>query len=580
MRALATAPALAAGDGVAGPGRAPGHRPRARRGRVRDRSHAHRHRPVRPGLRPAPRGRPRRGAAAARSSLRRGWASPMRASRGSPSRGGSSSPAARPLGAGRRTADGPPIDRPPGVPRRPRAARREDVLRPLAATRRGARAVGRRGHRAARPRRDRPGAGLAPGTAGRRHRRRPRHRPWIERAARGGRLDPAQFLEIVETLDAAARLATTLAEERRSLLRDLGRRLHPLPALRSTLQRSFDPDGRAARHGLTAPGRLAGAPSGSRMTGSAAAWTHSSARSWAERSRSRSSRCATAATSCRSAPTRGRKVKGIVHDASGSGQTLFVEPLVVVELGNAWREAQAAVTEEEGADPRRALGAGRRQRHPAPRDAGGAGRVRLLGRQGAARGGDGRCPCRTTAERTEVVLLSARHPGLTGRVVPIDIRLGEGYTALVITGPNTGGKTVALRTLGLLALMHQSGLHVPAEAGSPPARLPRRVRGHRRRAVHRPVAVHLLGPPAIHHPDRGAAPVRGRSSSSTSWVRAPTPRRARRSPRRCSTTSSAPGRWSPPPRTTPRSRSMPTRRPRRATRPSSSTSRRCHRPTG
>jgi DNA mismatch repair protein MutS2 len=71
-----------------------------------------------------------------------------------------------------------------------------------------------------------------------------------------------------------------------------------------------------------------------------------------------------------------------------------------------------------------------------------------------------------TADRPEVILLSARHPGLSGRVIPIDVRLGDGYTALVVTGPNTGGKTVTLRTLGLLSLMHQSGLHVPAAPGS------------------------------------------------------------------------------------------------------------------
>ena len=74
-----------------------------------------------------------------------------------------------------------------------------------------------------------------------------------------------------------------------------------------------------------------------------------------------------------------------------------------------------------------------------------------------------------TTDATE--LLSARHPLLGSGAVPIDLRIGErfGYRALVITGPNTGGKTVSLKTLGLLALMHQAGLRVPAAAG---ARLP------------------------------------------------------------------------------------------------------------
>ena len=67
--------------------------------------------------------------------------------------------------------------------------------------------------------------------------------PSVGRALRGGRLDPQQFLEIAETLDAASRLATSLAEERRPLLRDLGRRIHPLPALRSTLAAASTPWG-------------------------------------------------------------------------------------------------------------------------------------------------------------------------------------------------------------------------------------------------------------------------------------------------------------------------------------------------
>jgi DNA mismatch repair protein MutS2 len=288
--------------------------------------------------------------------------------------------------------------------------------------------------------------------------------PWVGRAVRGGRLDPQQFLEIAETLDATARLATSLAEERRPLLRDLGRRLHPLPALRSTLLRSFDPTGELLD---TASPRLGALRATVRV-----AYDRLRRRLdtlvGSELGGALQEPIVTLRNGRYVVPVRAEargRVKGIVHDASGSGQTLFVEPLVVVELGNAWREAQSAVEEEEGRilDELSALVGANATMLRETLEALAQFDLWAAKAQLAAEL-DGVRPAESAGH--EVVLLSARHPGLTGRVVPIDLRLGDGYTALVITGPNTGGKTVALRTLGLLALMHQSGLHIPAESGS------------------------------------------------------------------------------------------------------------------
>ena len=171
--------------------------------------------------------------------------------------------------------------------------------------------------------------------------------PSVGRATRGGRLDPAQFLEIADTLDAAVRLATSLAEERRPLLRDVGRRLHPLPALRSTLARSFDPAGELLD---TASPRLGGL-----RAAVSVAYDRLRRRLdtliGSELGSALQDPIITLRNGRYVVPIRAEarsRVKGIVHDASGSGATLFIEPLVVVELGNAWREAQAAVEEEVG----------------------------------------------------------------------------------------------------------------------------------------------------------------------------------------------------------------------------------------
>ena len=288
--------------------------------------------------------------------------------------------------------------------------------------------------------------------------------PSIERAARGGRLDPGQFLEIAETLDATARLATSLADERRALLRDLGNDLHALPAIRSTLARSFDPVGELLD---TASPRLGGLRAAVRVAYDRLR-RRLDALVGAELGNALQEPIVTLRNGRYVVPVKAEaraRVKGIVHDASGSGQTLFVEPLVAVELGNAWREAQVAEQEEIARilDELSALVAANA---PALRETLDALARFDLWAAKATLAADLDGTRAETADRPEVILLSARHPGLTGTVVPIDIRIGDGYTALVVTGPNTGGKTVTLRTLGLLSLMHQAGLHIPATAGS------------------------------------------------------------------------------------------------------------------
>jgi DNA mismatch repair protein MutS2 len=167
-------------------------------------------------------------------------------------------------------------------------------------------------------------------------------------------------------------------------------------------------------------------------------------------------------------------VKAVVHDQSASGATLFVEPLQVVELNNKWRELQLAEKEEE----RRILLAlsALVAQHADDISAVLEGLATLdlaFARARYADELDANPPQLIAMKAKEkhpgvvLRLFEARHPLLDPEtVVSLDIELFPENYCLVITGPNTGGKTVTLKTVGLLALMGQSGLHIPAQAGS------------------------------------------------------------------------------------------------------------------
>lgn len=160
------------------------------------------------------------------------------------------------------------------------------------------------------------------------------------------------------------------------------------------------------------------------------------------------------------------EISGIVHDTSSSGSTVFIEPSAVVEENNRLRELEGAQKDEI---------------------------AKILAEYTCMVNGISEiilqnykllttldfifakaklsdymkgCPAEIGYDKY-INLKKARHPQLDAKkVVPVDVRLGEEFDSLIITGPNTGGKTVVLKTIGLLCVMAQSGLHIPASYGS------------------------------------------------------------------------------------------------------------------
>ncbi len=287
----------------------------------------------------------------------------------------------------------------------------------------------------------------------------------LRRAALGGGLDPEQLLEVGQTIRAAERLFADVHPYPPLAART---RFAPPPlALAATLEQAIGADATVLDRASPALGGLRAAVRGaqSRLQQRVDGILRST-----EVARFLQDPIVTQRGGRYVVPVKAEyrgAVRGIVHDQSASGQTVFIEPLEVLEANNALREAELAERTEVArildALSRRVEQVGEELRTVLEAL---AAVDLILAKSSLAEAEDAERP-RLNAVGV-VDLIGARHPLLVARgsVVPVDVRLGTDFRILVVTGPNTGGKTVTLKTIGLLTLMASSGLQVPAAAGS------------------------------------------------------------------------------------------------------------------
>ncbi len=321
-------------------------------------------------------------------------------------------------------------------------------------------------------------------------------RRWLDLAGRGGTLEAAALLEVGATLRAMRELRFALLKlpEIYAPLLDLANVLANVPQLEQAIDRTFDLSGEVLDSASPDLGRIRAEVriAHDRLMARLQSIINSSTYAPVLQEAIITVRDGRYVVPIKASGR--RTLRGLVHDQSNSGATLFIEPLVTVELNNTWRELQLA-EQQEILRILQALSA--QVAAVGPEIRGGVEALAALdllfakGRYSAELrciepGIAGSAPSQTfptTASAdpasdalaarvpdAPLRLLQARHPLLNQTtVVPTNLWLGgdqPGMQVLLITGPNTGGKTVALKTAGLLAAMAQSGLHVPAAWGT------------------------------------------------------------------------------------------------------------------
>ncbi|HET9922083.1 MAG TPA: endonuclease MutS2, partial [Ktedonobacteraceae bacterium] len=291
-------------------------------------------------------------------------------------------------------------------------------------------------------------------------------RSLLTRAAREGILNPAELLEVLETTRSAIYVANLLEKqdvESFPLLHDLGSKIPRRPHIVRRIEETVSEEGEILDSASAALQKLR-----FNIRGANQRLQERLRTLVGEFSNVLQEPIITIRNDRYVIPVRAEsrgQVRGIVHDQSSSGATVFVEPMVVVELNNKLRQLQIEERQEIERILRvLSLEVGREAEVLQTA-------VELLAEFDLhlAKARYGRLTRSTEPQLNDqgrVDLRNARHPLLTGNVVPINFHLGREFFMVVITGPNTGGKTVALKTVGLLTLMAQAGLHIPAEEHS------------------------------------------------------------------------------------------------------------------
>ncbi len=291
--------------------------------------------------------------------------------------------------------------------------------------------------------------------------------PALRKAESGGIIDPGEFLRLYDTLIAAGRIKKFFSDEGKkySKLAIYAQLLCNLPGLENRIKKTITQEGEIDDNASKELTRIRKQLRS--LQGRAREKLEGMVRS-AEVQKYLQEMLITIRNDRYVLPVKQeyrQYVPGLVHDQSASGATLFIEPMAVVEVNNEVQRYEAMERTEVIRILREltALVESHRQELLDMLEA-----LALLDFI-MARGklsAELDCGQPLLNDRGRIKIIQGRHPLIRGEVVPITINLGFDFDALVITGPNTGGKTVTLKTVGLFTLMAQAGLHVPAQTGT------------------------------------------------------------------------------------------------------------------